>query len=84
MAYAPYVSSLALLARFQGRMPVVLDTTCGQIKSSLKSFAIAGAKDGARTHTLFLAADFESAASTNSATLAVRSPFYKRIPLLVQ
>ena len=31
---------------------------------------LVGAKGGTRTHTLSLAADFESAASTNSATLA--------------
>ena len=30
-----------------------------------------GARDGNRTHTILLPADFESAASTSSATLAV-------------
>ena len=38
----------------------------------------AGAKGGTRTHTLSLAADFESAASTNSATLASGGYFIEK------
>ena len=37
-----------------------------------------GAKGGTRTHTLSLAADFESAASTNSATLASAGYFIEK------
>ena len=37
-----------------------------------------GAKGGTRTHTLSLAADFESAASTNSATLASGGYFIEK------
>ena len=40
------------------------------------NFLRCGAKDGTRTHTLSLAADFESAASTNSATLAYGCTLY--------
>lgn len=39
---------------------------------------IDGAKGGTRTHTLSLAADFESAASTNSATLARQNCILER------